>query len=179
MKTIEVRHTFVKLVTGISYAPANISFDFLYKKRYCKTIITMKTRLKKYNFDKIYSISSFYCVLLADYYKFLCREVGFYIQKLIFNGEKMKSWREIKKIKAKLRGFYQLNHPDKKRELYNILQKKINSFMKNIKIKIDSTVFILTYIRDIRLTNSHLRANSIGYYIEYPVELSCFFCFAL
>jgi alpha-ribazole phosphatase len=175
MRLTVIRHTSVNVPEGICYGftdvPLNSSFE--------EEASAVKERLGGETFDKIYSSPLSRCTQLAGYCGFSNPELDTRIKELNFGDWEMKSWMEIEQAKARAWFADWLNYPTPNGESYSMMQKRVNTFLDDIKSQKNENICIFTHGGVIRLIHVYLDLYSLEKSFEFPVEYGQIFYFKL
>lgn len=175
MKLTAIRHTSVDIPAGVCYGftdvPVNPSFE--------AEATIVKHQLKKYTFDKVYSSPLTRCTLLANYCGFSNPELDPRIKELNFGDWEMKSWMEIDKVDAQKWFANWLNFPTKNGESYAMMQKRVYSFLDELKSTKHKDICLFTHGGVIRLIHVYLGIHPIDESFEFAVEYGQIFDFNL
>ncbi|MDR3218030.1 MAG: alpha-ribazole phosphatase [Dysgonamonadaceae bacterium] len=173
MKLIMVRHTSVDVPQGVCYGFSDVPL----KASFCAEAATVKENLAGKTFDKVFSSPLSRCTLLAKYCGFEFPILETRIRELNFGDWEMKSWMEIDNPAAKDWLNDWLNYPAKNGESYAMMQKRVNSFMDELKSFNLKSACLFTHAGVIRLIHSYLKIFSIDKTFEFPVEYGQIFEF--
>lgn len=175
MKLTMVRHTSVDVPTGVCYGFSDVALNTSFEEE-AKVV---KSQLEGMAFDKVYSSPLSRCTRLAAFCGFPDPVLDDRIKELNFGEWEMKSWMEIDRADATAWFADWLNCPTKNGESYAQMQKRVDSFLDDLKISGDESACLFTHSGVIRLAHIYLGIHRIEESFEFSVEYGQVFHFEL
>ena len=173
MKLTAIRHTSVDVPASVCYGFTDVALNpsFQTEAEIVKNQLTGKT------FDKVYSSPLSRCTLLAEYCGYTHPILDSRLKELNFGDWEMKSWMEIDKQEAAAWLADWINYPAKNGESYQLMQKRVNAFMDDLKSSDAQSVCVFTHGGVIRLIHVYLGIFQLENSFEFPVEYGQIFEF--
>jgi alpha-ribazole phosphatase len=166
MKLTIIRHTSVDVPAGVCYGFSDVPL----KPSFQAEAEVVKNQLAGKIFDKVYSSPLSRCTLLAEYCGYPSPILDPRIKELNFGDWEMKSWMEIDKPEATAWFADWLNYPAKNGESYQMMQKRVNAFMDELKSSGAESVCVFTHGGVVRLIHVYTGVYTLEKSFEFAVE---------
>ena len=175
MKLTMIRHTSVAVPAGVCYGFSDVDLNSSFEAE----AETVKVQLSGRSFDKIYSSPLSRCTKLAEFCGYTDYTTDDRIKELNFGDWEMKSWMEIDKADASAWFADWLHCPTKNGESYDMMHKRINAFLDDLKASGVESACVFCHGGVIRLAHVYLGIHPIEESFEFAVEYGQVFDFEL